>query len=87
MKIFPQLKFDNNILGVITQSFNWKYQLSFDTCQISKSTQIFDKFTMGMIGNETDHLLKCVLLYGKLINICEIKHILRINIAGSSLKI
>ena len=28
-------------------------------------------FTIGMIGNETGHLLECVELYGKLINKSE----------------
>ena len=40
-----------------------------------------------MIGNETGHLLKCVKLYRKFININETLHIMRRNIAATSLKI
>ena len=41
-----------------------------------------------MIGNETGHLLKCVKLYRKCININEhLLPVLRINIAATSLKI
>ena len=32
MKTLTQPKWDNNILGVITQSFNWKYQISLGMC-------------------------------------------------------
>ena len=46
----------------------------------------FANFTIGMIGNETGHLVKCVKLYRK-ININETKHVLRRNIAATSLKI
>ena len=40
-----------------------------------------------MIGNETGHLLKCVKLYRKCININEHLPVLRRNIAATSLKI
>ena len=30
LKTLTELKVDNTILGVITQRFNWKHQLSFD---------------------------------------------------------
>ena len=32
---------------------------------------MFANFTIGMIGNETGHLLKCVVLYRKFINKSE----------------
>ena len=32
MNILTQLKWDNTILGVITQSFNWKYHISLGMC-------------------------------------------------------
>ena len=35
---------------------------------------MFANFTIGMIGNETGHLLKCVELYGNLINKNETWH-------------
>ena len=36
------------------------------------------KFTIGMKGNETGHLLECVMLYGKFINKSEtIAHVER----------
>ena len=40
-----------------------------------------------MIGNEMGNLLECVELDGKLINKIETKHMLRRNIAATSLKI
>ena len=40
-----------------------------------------------MIGIETGHLLKCVKLYRKFININEIQYVLRRDIAATSLKI
>ena len=40
-----------------------------------------------MIGNETGHLLKCVTLFRKFTNINETYHVLRRNIAATSLKI
>ena len=40
-----------------------------------------------MIGNETGHLLKCVKLYRKRINVHETYHVLRRNIAEISVKI
>ena len=55
--------------------------------KFAKSTQCFANFTIGMIGNETRHLLKCVKLYRKLIIINETQHVLRRNIAATSLKI
>ena len=51
------------------------------------STQFFADFTIGMIGNETGISLKCVKLYRKMLNICETWHVLRRNIAATSLKI
>ena len=39
--------------------------------KFSKSTKFFADLTIGMIGNETGHLLKCVKLYRKFININE----------------
>ena len=39
--------------------------------KFSKSNQFLANFTKGMIGNETGHLLECVELYGKFINISE----------------
>ena len=39
-----------------------------------------------MIGNETGHLLECVELYGKFINKDETLHMLRRNIAATTLK-
>ena len=47
----------------------------------------FGHFTIGMIGNETGHLLKFVKLYGKFINKNETQHMLRRNIAATSLKV
>ena len=39
---------------------------------------LFANFTIiGMIGNETGHVLKCVKLYAKFININEIWHMFR----------
>ena len=32
---------------------------------------MFANFTIGLIGNETGHLLECVELYGKFINKSE----------------
>ena len=40
-----------------------------------------------MIGNETGHLLECLKLYRKFINKSETYHILRGNIAATSLYI
>ena len=42
---------------------------------------------MGLIGNETGHLLECVELYGKHINKSETYRMVRRNIAATSLKI
>ena len=52
-----------------------------------KSILISATFTIGMMGNETGHLLKCVELYEKAINISETSHMLRGNIAVTLLKI
>ena len=54
--------------------------------KFSKSIQFLASFTIGMIGNETGHLLECVELYGKLINKSETLRMLRGNIAATSLK-
>ena len=40
--------------------------------KFSKSIQFLANFTIGMIGNETGHLLEYVEFYGKLINKFEI---------------
>ena len=32
LKTLTQLQLNNDILGVITQGFNWKYRLSFNMC-------------------------------------------------------
>ena len=40
-----------------------------------------------MIGNETGHLLKCLKLYSKFINLNETQRVLRRNIAATSLEI
>ena len=69
MKTLTQLKLDNSIL--ITQSFLKDTDCLSVCAYFSKSTD----FTIGMIGNETGHLLKCVRLYRKR------------NIAATSLKI
>ena len=53
----------------------------------SLSTYIFANLTIGMIGNETGHLLKCVKHNRKFINKSETLHMLKINIVASSLKI
>ena len=47
----------------------------------------FANFTLGIIGNETGHLLKCVKLFGKFININETQNVLKRTIAATSLKI
>ena len=47
----------------------------------------FADFTIGMIGNETGHFMECVKLYRDFIKINETKHVLRKNIAATSLKI
>ena len=55
--------------------------------KFSKSVQIFANFTIGMIGNETGRLLECLKLYGKFINKRETEHMLRGNIAATSLNL
>ena len=52
-----------------------------------KSIQFSANFTIGMIGNETGHLLECAEHYGKLINKSETWRMMRGNIAATSLKI
>ena len=49
--------------------------------------QIFANFTIGMIGNEIEHLLECVKLYGKFTNKSETLHMLGRSIAATALKI
>ena len=52
--------------------FELKIPLSFGyVLNFSKSIQFLASFTIGMIVNETGHLLECVELYGKLINKSE----------------
>ena len=71
MQILTQLKLDNSILSVL-HKVSIKNTDCLSICaKFSKSTQFFADFTIGMIGNETGHLLKCVKLYRKLINIDE----------------
>ena len=48
---------------------------------------MFVNFTRGMIGNDTGHLLKCVKLHRKCININDTKRVVSRNIAATSLKI
>ena len=48
---------------------------------------IFSNFTLGMMGNETGHLLECGNLNVRFINKCETYHMLRRNIVATSLKI
>ena len=55
--------------------------------KFSKSVQISAIFTLGMIANETGHLLECVELHGKFIYKNETWHMNRRNIAASWLKI
>ena len=58
MKILTPLQLDNIILGEITQNTD-----CLSICaKFSGSTLFFADFTIGMIGNETGHLLKCVTL-------------------------
>ena len=54
--------------------------------KFSKSIQFLANFTIGIIGNETGHLLEFVELYGKLINKSETQRMVRRNIAATSLK-
>ena len=71
MKNLTQLKIDNSILGIITQSFNENTDCLSICDKFFKSTQFFANFTIGMIGNEKGHLLTCVKLYRKFIHINE----------------
>ena len=71
MKILTPPLLDNNVLGVITQSFNKNTTFLWVCAKFSKSIQIFAGFTTGMIGDEMGHLLECVELYGTFINKCE----------------
>ena len=86
MKILTQLKLDNSTLGLHKVSIKNTDCLSI-CAKFSKSKKWFADFTIGMIWNETGHLLKCVKLCRNLINIDETKHVLRRNIAAISLKI
>ena len=40
--------------------FEKKMRLAFDVCQIFQEYPVFADFTVGMVGNETEHLLECV---------------------------
>ena len=68
-KFYPML--ENNIFGVITQIFNKNYLFSLGMWQFFQEYPFFANFTVGMIRNQTGHLLECVKLYGKLINKSE----------------
>ena len=54
--------------------------------KIPRVLSSFADFTIGMIGNETGHLLKRQKLYRKFININETYYVLRRNIDVTSLK-
>ena len=54
---------------------------------LSFSTHIFANFTIGMIENKTEHLLKYEELHRKFNNKAEILHMLKRNIAAFLLKI
>ena len=56
-------------------------------CYVFREYPVFADFTIGMIGNETGHLLKCVRLYRNFLTINETYHVMRGNIAATSLKI
>ena len=53
-------------------TFNLKIQISFGYVLNFPRVSIVAKFTIGMIGKETGHLLNCVKLFGKFINKSEI---------------
>ena len=71
MKILTQLKLDNSILGLHEVSIK-NTECLLICAKFSKSKKLFADFTIGMIWNETRHLLKCVKLCGNFININEI---------------
>ena len=87
MKILTQPKLDNNILDVITQGFNWKYQFSLGMYFIFQDYPNLCQFYYRNDRNKTGHLLESVELHGKFINENETSHMLRGNIAAPSLKI
>ena len=64
LKILNPPKLNNNILGVFTE-FLWV------CANFPKIILVFANFTIGMIGNETGRLLKCVKLYGICIDMHE----------------
>ena len=70
MKILAQLKLENRILTVITQSFKNTDCLRY-VRNFPRVPSFFADFTIGMIGNKTGHLLICEKLYRKFININE----------------
>ena len=53
----------------------------------AKRTCSFADCSRGRVENEHRHLLKCVKLYGKFINISETESILSRNIAATMLKV
>ena len=61
------LKLDNNYT-----KFQLEILIFFLVCAYFFQEYIFVDFTIGMIGNETGHLLNFVKLYRKFININEI---------------
>ena len=58
-------------LGCDYTKFELTIPIFFACAKFSKSIQFLANFTIGMIGNETGHLLECEELYGKLINKSE----------------
>ena len=71
LKALNPPKLNNNILGVIKQSCNKNTEFLWVCANFPKIILIFANFTIGMIGNETGRLLKCVKLYGKCIDMHE----------------
>ena len=71
MKILTQPKLDNNILGAITQGFNWKYQFSLGMCYIFQEYPNLCQFYYKIDRDKTGHLLESVELHGKFINANE----------------
>ena len=86
MKILTPPRLNNSIWDVITQKCNLKYRFSSGMCLIVQEYPNFCNFTIGMIGNEMRHLLEWVKLYENFINNIETNHMLRENIATTSLK-
>ena len=78
---------ENSIFGVITQNSIQNINCLLKCAEVLLSTHIFVNCTIGMIGNKAGHLLKCVELHRKFVNKSEIQHMLKRNIATSSLKI